>query len=382
MRFSYQHSFLARFGFRNRFLLALAVVTVHLPCSLLSADTSDQASIAVEALSRLQNIDLDANPGVKTAVLKVLDKVRGTPQFLQIIRQFKIKGEGIELLGIALANATNSVGADAMRLFLAEPNGDLLAKSLQGSNAVAVAQALGGTGQKEAVAFLLPLVTDDSRPVDLRRESVRALAKSKEGAAAILELARQQKLPANFELLAASELNNAAWPEIKSQAARELPLPRAAGAEVLPAVSELVHRSGNPTRGAEVFSREAVGCNKCHLVKGQGVDFGPNLSEIGTKLGKDAIYESILDPSAGIAFGFEGWQIDLTNGDEVSGILVSETADEIAIKAVGGVVTHYKKNDISRHVQQKLSLMPAGLQQAMTTQDLVDLVEFLSSLKH
>jgi len=52
----------------------------------------DRAAIALEALSRLKGIDLDTNPVVKTAVLNVLDQVRGTPQLVELVRDFKIKG--------------------------------------------------------------------------------------------------------------------------------------------------------------------------------------------------------------------------------------------------------------------------------------------------
>jgi hypothetical protein len=44
-------------------------------------------------------------------------------------------------------------------------------------------------------------------------------------------------------------------------------------------------------------------------------------------------------------------------------------------------VTRYKKADLTKRVRQKLSVMPAGLEQTMSIQDLIDLVEFLSSLK-
>ena len=130
-----------------------------------------------------------------------------------------------------------------------------------------------------------------------------------------------------------------------------------------------------------MFRRETVDCSEFHQVNGEGVEFGPNLSEIGTKLGKDAIYESILDPSAGIAAGYEAWQINLKNGDESYGLLASETADELAIKTVGGIVTRYKKSDIVNRTKQKVSVMPAGLQKAMSQAELVNLVEYLSSLK-
>ncbi len=130
-----------------------------------------------------------------------------------------------------------------------------------------------------------------------------------------------------------------------------------------------------------MFRRETVGCYKCHQVNSEGIDFGPNLSEIGTKLAKDAIYESILDPSAGISFGYEAWQLELKNGDDALGLVTSETNEEIALKSVGGIVTRYKKTDILRRTKQKLSIMPAGLEQTMSATDLVDLVEYLASLK-
>ena len=142
-----------------------------------------------------------------------------------------------------------------------------------------------------------------------------------------------------------------------------------------------MNRKGDAVAGERVFNSAMVGCANCHRINGQGTDFGPDLSEIGTKLGKDALYESILDPSAGISFGYEAFQLQLKSGDEAYGLMASETADEIAIKAVGGIVTRYKKSDVVKKEQMKLSIMPAGLQQTMSTQDLVDLVEYLSSLK-
>ena len=51
------------------------------------------------------------------------------------------------------------------------------------------------------------------------------------------------------------------------------------------------------------------------------------------------------------------------------------------MKSQGGIVTRYRKSEIAKREPQKLSIMPAGLQQILSTEDLVDLVEYLSSLK-
>jgi putative heme-binding domain-containing protein len=338
----------------------------------------------IEALNRLSPEQVAANPKLKAALDKVLDATRGSAQFVELVRKFNVRGQDAALLETAARTTNSSTAAEAMRLILQNGGGEPVRNSLGDgnvTNAIRIVTALGSTGEKEAVPLLEPIVADSNHDVALRKQAVRALAQTQEGAAALLQLAREQKLPEDVKLTASSELNGVRWPTIKAEAAQLLPLPQGQNAQPLPPVSELVKMRGDVKRGAEIFRRDTVGCVKCHQVNGEGVDFGPNLSEIGTKLGRDALYESILDPSAGISFGYEAWRIELNNGDEAYGLIVSETADEITVKAVGGIVTRHKKSDIAKREQQKLSVMPAGLQQTMSSQDLVDLVEYLSALK-
>ena len=341
----------------------------------------ERVTTIIEALTRLGPEKVEANPKLKEALENVLDATKGTARFVELVRDFHIKDQDPALLEIAVGNPNNSTGVEAARLILAGRNSKLLAASLAGTSAVQVAEALGNTADKQFVPLLEPIVSDSSRPVALRKQAVRALAQVQEGAASLLRLAKEQKLPDDVKLVAGSELNNVRWPNIRSEAAQVLPLPQGRNAQPLPPISELIKRTGDARRGAEVFRREAVGCIKCHQVNGEGIDFGPNLSEIGTKLGKDALCEAILDPSAGISFGFEAWQIELKSGDEAYGLIVSDTAEEIAVKTQGGIVSRYKKSDVTKREQQKLSIMPAGLQQTLSPDDLVDLVEYLLSLK-
>jgi putative heme-binding domain-containing protein len=341
----------------------------------------DRVNTVIEALTRLGPEKVEANPKFKEALGKVLEATKGTPQFVELVRDFHITDQDPALLEIAAANPNNSTGVEAVRLILAGRNSQLLKASLTSTNAVKIAEALGNTADKRIVPLLEPIVPDSTRNVALRKQAVHALAQVQEGATSLLKLAEEQKLPDDTKLVASSELNNVRWANIKAEAAQVLPLPQSRNAQSLPPISELIKMPGDAKRGAEVFRRDIVGCIKCHQVDAEGIDFGPNLSEIGTKLGKDALYEAILDPSAGISFGFEAWQIELKSGDEAYGLIVSDTTEEIAVKSQGGIVTRYKKSDVAKREQQKLSIMPAGLQQTMSTEDLVDLVEYLSSLK-
>ena len=80
-------------------------------------------------------------------------------------------------------------------------------------------------------------------------------------------------------------------------------------------------------RGKIVYN--TVGkCNTCHIVNKEGKEVGPDLSEIGSKLSREAMFESILFPSAGISHNYETWTAATDAGNVVTGIKVSETATE------------------------------------------------------
>ena len=151
--------------------------------------------------------------------------------------------------------------------------------------------------------------------------------------------------------------------------------------KTLPPVADLVKMTGTADHGKQVYG---MLCFICHQITGPtgttGIDFGPNLSEVGSRLTKELIYQSILEPSAVIAPGFE--TVTLKLEDTVAlGIVLSENDSEIVLKAMGGAKTTYKKADIVSRTKGTTSMMPVGQQAALTTQDLVDLVEYLSSLK-
>ena len=363
--------------------LLCCLVALALPLPAADAD-ADRIALAVDALTRLEGVDLNANAALKERVLKVLDKTRGTPSFVKLVQHFKFTNQNAGLLEVALAQPSSESGVEAARMVLANGGGELLRATLGGTNALAAtkaAEALGNTGLKEIVKLLLPILGDSQREAGLRRQCVRSLARTADGARELLALVRAEKLADDVKFAASSELNAARWPEVKAEAANILPLPPGRDAAPLPPIAELVKWKGDVTNGAVVYARQSPGCINCHVAKSQGTELGPNLTEIGSKLGRDALFESILDPSAGISFGYEAWNVTLQNGDEAYGLIASETADEVSIKAVGGIITKLKKSDIASRQQSKLSIMPTGLQQGMTTQEFVDLVEFLSSLR-
>jgi len=146
----------------------------------------------------------------------------------------------------------------------------------------------------------------------------------------------------------------------------------------IPAPAELAKLTGDAAKGQASFTPL---CGICHQVNGVGIDFGPNLSEVGSRKTKELIAESILDPSKVIEPGFEAVMIKLESDEVAMGMVAGETDTEVTIKAMGGAKTTYKKADIVSRTKQPMSMMPVGLYRALTTEDLVNIIEFLSSQK-
>jgi putative heme-binding domain-containing protein len=103
--------------------------------------------------------------------------------------------------------------------------------------------------------------------------------------------------------------------------------------------------------------------------------------EIGSKLPKEGLLEAIVHPSKGIGFGYEGWQLKMKDGSTLSGIIASKTETDIVLKLPGGATKEIKTADIETMSQMKESMMPEGLYQSMSKEDLANLLEYLSGLK-
>ncbi len=122
-------------------------------------------------------------------------------------------------------------------------------------------------------------------------------------------------------------------------------------------------------------------CAACHKVSGDGKEVGPDLSEIGSKLSKEALYVSILDPDAGISHNYENYELLTQEGQIETGLLLSRGRGQIEIKNAEGVVRSFPAARIESIRQLKISLMPKGLQSKLSEEELVDLVAYLASLK-
>src|SRR5215471_3344344 len=91
-------------------VIACCVFAVNSAVVVIEASDSsgdERTAISLEALTRLKGMDLETNPAIKTAVMKILEQIRGTSQFVEIVRDFNIKDQEAALLEIAAENSGN-----------------------------------------------------------------------------------------------------------------------------------------------------------------------------------------------------------------------------------------------------------------------------------
>jgi len=167
---------------------------------------------------------------------------------------------------------------------------------------------------------------------------------------------------------------------VRQAAADVLPMPKAKGGEKMPPVAELLKRRGDPQKGRELFAGAGT-CAKCHVVNGEGKGVGPNLSGVGAKLSPEALYESVLAPSAAISHSYETWTAVLSDGRSVTGMLVSRTPAEVVIRGADAVDVTIPAREIEDLVKQPVSLMPADLAATLSPEELVHVVSWMETLR-
>lgn len=223
----------------------------------------------------------------------------------------------------------------------------------------------------------------DSRvPMEEREGAVKALAKTRDGALALLKVADDGKLPAELKATASFALAAHPEAEIRKMAQQRLPLPKSKEGSAVPPLPDLLARKGDAKRGAAVY-RDPKGpnCIACHQIGDEGKMVGPPLTTIGNKLSRQQMFESILTPSAAILMSYENWIVRTRDGDVKTGIKVEDTDDRITLKDTNGEYLEIPVAKIAERKQLTLSMMPENITTTMTVQDLVDVVEYMTEQK-
>ena len=136
---------------------------------------------------------------------------------------------------------------------------------------------------------------------------------------------------------------------------------------------------GDAKAGAEQFTK--LGCIACHTTRADEAPKGPFLGGIGTRYSRTELCESILKPSAKIAQGFETQWFKMKDDEVLDGFVTREGGDDLDVRNAAGITTTLARKDIKERGKRELSMMPQGLLDKLTPQDLASLLAYLESLK-
>ncbi|MCE9565500.1 MAG: c-type cytochrome [Planctomycetes bacterium] len=140
-------------------------------------------------------------------------------------------------------------------------------------------------------------------------------------------------------------------------------------------------KPGDIRRGQLVFNSPKTNCIACHKVGYVGGLIGPDLTRVGGIRTERDLLEAIVFPSASFVRSYEPVRVVTTDDRAFNGILKKDAPDEIIIVVAADKEERVARADVASISPSAVSLMPSGLDQQLSPQDLADLVAFLKACK-
>jgi putative membrane-bound dehydrogenase-like protein len=240
---------------------------------------------------------------------------------------------------------------------------------------LAAISTLSRFGQPQVAADLLQHWADFSSRA--RSQTVGALLARSDRALALLQaIAAKQVDPSALTTAQVRFLRNHAQTDVRQLALKVFPAtaPNQRQA-VVEAFQPALKLKGDAAKGGEIFVQR---CTSCHRLSGAGYTLGPDLVSVKSN-GKEKLLVSILDPNREVAPQYIAFEVETKDDESYVGIMVNETPAGLTIRQAYGKEDVIPRSNIRRMRSQKLSLMPEGLEQGLSQQDLANLLEYVST---
>ncbi len=140
-------------------------------------------------------------------------------------------------------------------------------------------------------------------------------------------------------------------------------------------------KDGDVRRGQVVFNSPKAACITCHAIGYLGGKLGPDLTRIGGIRSERDLLEAIVFPNASFVRSYEPVQVTTHDGRVFNGILKKDAPDEVILAVSATEEVRLARADIDEIKPGAVSVMPSGLDQQLTKQELADLVAFLKASK-
>lgn len=144
-------------------------------------------------------------------------------------------------------------------------------------------------------------------------------------------------------------------------------------ARVVSNYARVAELRGDAVKGRDIFQAQ---CSICHRLKGAGNEVGPDLAMVADKP-LDWLLTAIFDPNAAIEDRYRAQTLKLKSGTEISGLISTETANNVVLRVPGGTDLPILRSDIVSQKASNKSLMPEGMETVLTPQATADLLAWL-----
>ena len=185
----------------------------------------------------------------------------------------------------------------------------------------------------------------------------------------------QTAAPSEFDAARRNRLLKHESPRIRQLAESLFKSAASNRAKVVEQYRSAIESPGDAIRGKAVFTKI---CATCHERDGLGNEVGPDLRTI-VEHPAEKLLTNILDPNADIQPGYHAYNCKLTNGEEIYGLISSESGNSVVVKMADGSKRNVLRSEIESLQSANVSLMPEGLEAGLTTADMADLIAYLKA---
>jgi putative membrane-bound dehydrogenase-like protein len=133
-------------------------------------------------------------------------------------------------------------------------------------------------------------------------------------------------------------------------------------------------------RGQKVFFGQKVACSNCHTIGVQGKEVGPDLTSVGAIRSRHDLLEAIIFPSASFVRDYEAYRVQ-TADDVYVGFIRNQNRDAVLLVTGPDSKIRIPRDKIVSMKPSTVSVMPEGLDEALTGPELADLISFLEAQK-
>ena len=151
--------------------------------------------------------------------------------------------------------------------------------------------------------------------------------------------------------------------------------PTETGQQQMARLKKLDWDSGEAEKGGMVFQK--LQCASCH---GTGRAFGPRLEGVTQRLGRNDLLTAIVNPDAQVSDRYRTTLFETADGLFLSGSIIYENVDGVTIRESNGQTVRLNRDQIEAQRRSGKSIMPTGLLDQVTDQEVVDLMAYLKTL--